>query len=121
MIEFYITDNDQYCSIGCGNGCTKRQYEKAVKKADELCEELGVGWQPHVWENLGWHFLAFKGDCKVHKFSDNRYWADFMAQGRQYEEYGTTAKEALENVFNKIVKNLRDAQSALNNFEFYVK
>lgn len=30
-----------------------------------MCEVLGKGWEPEVWENLGWHFAATKGCARV--------------------------------------------------------
>lgn len=50
-----------YCSPACGNGCTWADYGKAVLAAASLATELGDGWEPEVWENLGWHYRVKKG------------------------------------------------------------
>lgn len=39
--------------------------DEANRRADVLVEQLGPGWQKHVHENLGWHYSAFNGPCKV--------------------------------------------------------
>lgn len=61
-------DGVHYCSPACGGGkyCRKDWYDAAVAQAHRLAEELGDGWEPHVWENLGWHWCARKGCCAVH-------------------------------------------------------
>lgn len=55
-----------YCSPACGCRCTFERYEAAVSRAQILCERLGEGWEPKVWENVGWHFAAYKGVAHVH-------------------------------------------------------
>lgn len=47
-----------YCSPGCGGGCTWEAYERATDHASLLALRLGDGWEPRVWENLGWHWSA---------------------------------------------------------------
>lgn len=51
-----------YCSPACGGGCTYAEYLSAKTKAAKLVKRLGRGWKPRVWENLGWHYQAVKGD-----------------------------------------------------------
>lgn len=35
----------------------------AKKKLSVLMEQLhGGGWEPHLWENLGWHYCAKNGE-----------------------------------------------------------
>jgi hypothetical protein len=46
------------CADWCGGGCTQEQYAQAVQAADKLVQQLGEGWRPEVYENLGWHFGA---------------------------------------------------------------
>lgn len=54
-----------YCAPRCGRGCTKAEYDAAVKAADALARVMGAGWEPEVWENLGWHYAAKKGVASV--------------------------------------------------------
>ena len=52
-----LSDNGEiYCSPGCGGRCKKADFDLATERADRLCEQLGDGWNPQVWENLGWHY-----------------------------------------------------------------
>lgn len=60
-----VLKGDGYCSPACGGKCKKTAYDYAVQAADELAARLGQGWQPHVWENLGWHFRVSKADSDV--------------------------------------------------------
>ena len=53
-----LIDGERYCSPACGRGCTKAEYERAVKAAQALVKKLGYGWVPNVWENLGWYYKA---------------------------------------------------------------
>ena len=57
-----------YCSPACGGGCTKVAHDAAKKQASELAKQLGKGWKPHVWENLGWFAKAISscGRIKVY-------------------------------------------------------
>lgn len=63
---------DIYCSPACGGetkwGCTWAEYQAAKRAAKALCDRIGKGWRPRVWENLGWHYSAISpcGRLKVH-------------------------------------------------------
>lgn len=39
--------------------------KEATEAAAKLAEELGPGWKPEVWENLGWHHKAVIRDWSV--------------------------------------------------------
>lgn len=68
-----------YCAPACGHGCTQIQYGTAIHQAMALAMKLGPGWEPNVWENLGWHYKAISpcGLIKVHKPQDGLYTAFF--------------------------------------------
>lgn len=53
--------NGIYCSPRCGCDCTKAAYDKAVKDSAALAKRMGDGWEPEVWENMGWHWRIDKG------------------------------------------------------------
>lgn len=57
------------CAEWCGRGCTKAEHDKAVRIARALVRQLGPGWRPRVWENLGWHSEAVSrcGRITVHQ------------------------------------------------------
>lgn len=70
-----------YCSPGCGAGCTRAAYNKAVDEAEALAKKMGKGWRPEVWENLGWHWAIVKGTeqvyVKIYAGRPNKgYWVD---------------------------------------------
>lgn len=61
-----ILKGDVYCSPRCGMNCKKAWHDDAVEKAAALAARLGAGWEPRVWENLGWHYSVNKGVCGVY-------------------------------------------------------
>jgi hypothetical protein len=54
-----------FCSPACGFGCKKADFDHATQRASALANKLGSGWQPHVWENGGWHFEVTKSAAIV--------------------------------------------------------
>lgn len=53
--------NGIYCSLMCGGVdgyCTLAMYKQAQRTANRVAKELGEGWEPEVYENLGWHWRA---------------------------------------------------------------
>ena len=65
-----LTATGGYCSLGCGSGCTKAEFDTATKKAKTLAAYLNKqgkvrSWVPRVWENLGWHWSVVWGDQSI--------------------------------------------------------
>jgi hypothetical protein len=61
----------KYCSPRCGGAkgyCTKAAFDRATKTSATLAARLGDGWQPRVWENLGWHWEVVKGTVAKDRF-----------------------------------------------------
>jgi len=65
----------EYCSPACGARCKKADFDNARVRAGALARELGPGWQPHVWENGGWHYEVKKSNGAVYE-EDGEYRAD---------------------------------------------
>lgn len=81
-----ILDGDVYCSPACGGGCKKADFDQATESANALVAQLGIGWQPRVWENLGWHYEATKRSATVTADRNGLYTADirfYMSEGIQ--------------------------------------
>ncbi len=55
-----------YCSPRCGGNCTWAAHQKAHKDAEALARRMGEGWEPDVWENLGWHWRVKKGVATIY-------------------------------------------------------
>lgn len=72
----------QYCSPACGHGCKLHEFKRATREADRLAKSMGAGWQPEVWENLGWHYSTNSkcGRLAVHANRD-------LGKGNQYSAY----------------------------------
>jgi hypothetical protein len=65
---------------------TKAAHDKAVKDAARLAKRMGPGWEPEVWENLGWHYSVRKGVCSIHP-------SLFRGKLTSYTVYFNTAKQ----------------------------
>jgi glutamine synthetase len=51
---------------------------EVARKANALAKRMnGKGWQPHVSENLGWHYEVYNGTLHVHPNDDGTYWCLF--------------------------------------------
>lgn len=48
------------CSARCGYNCSKHDQCIAIKRATELANKLGKGWEGKVTHNLGWFYGAEK-------------------------------------------------------------
>jgi hypothetical protein len=51
-------NGEVYCSSACGSKCKRADFERATARAEALVKRLGSGWEPKVWENMGWHYSA---------------------------------------------------------------
>jgi hypothetical protein len=100
-----------YCSPACGRGCTKAEHDEAVRKGNALCKRLGKGWKPRIWENLGWHFMAEKGDMSVSDYGTNA-WANLHSESRQFPQHHATAKTP-EKAVEKVLAEARKTAKAL--------
>jgi len=65
-----VLKGDQYCSPSCGGRCKKADYDAAVLESKEIADQLGSGWIPEVYENLGWHWKVAKGEIEISRISD---------------------------------------------------
>lgn len=62
----------RYCGSRCGFKCSRAKYDYACRRATELAERMGDGWQPEVWENWGWNWKVERGDASIHVNEDKR-------------------------------------------------
>jgi hypothetical protein len=99
-----------YCSPSCGGGCTLAAYEKATTTSRDLAAELGAGWSPNVWENLGWHCSVTSPCGRVTVHVDKKGFTAFLGpdsrSGGKWAESADTAREAIEKVFQTARENL---------------
>jgi hypothetical protein len=72
--------------------------------------ELGTGWQPNVWENLGWHCSVTSPCGRVTVHIDREGFTAFLGpdsrSGGKWAESADTAREAIEKVFQTARENL---------------
>lgn len=78
-----------YCDPRCGGGHTRLEYLRARAAARRLCDALGRGWTPRVWDNMGWHIEA------VHELAhltvkDDHHGATFKAADNSRRYWCTT-------------------------------
>jgi hypothetical protein len=122
-------DGVHYCSPRCGSGkfCRKEWYDAAVANGDRLARDLGDGWEPRVWENLGWHYRAEKGCAAVHPNEDRQqpfvagqgyparsYSAFLNLPGKQFIASAGNAADALGFATQDARSFLRNAEHALS-------
>jgi len=101
------------------NGCSKKV---AVERSKALVQKLGDGWEPNVWQNMGWHFSASLGSISVHQGTDGRFTAlvgskEGVASGGMlawtkhnedgYEDPCNAVREALGNA-SRFTRQLMD-------------
>jgi hypothetical protein len=82
-----VRDGDIYCSPACGAGCTFKAWEEAQAKSKAMADDLGPGWTPNVWENLGWYCgaRAAGGNVRVYPNRDGSFSAYFdIYRGNTY-------------------------------------
>jgi hypothetical protein len=69
-----VLRGETYCSPACGSGCTKSNYDHAVKKGGELKKRLmGRNWKIHIVENMCWFFYATSGPLQVYE-TDGKFY-----------------------------------------------
>lgn len=117
-----ILNGDIYCAPWCGCKCKKVDYDHCVKAADELAAKMGKGWEPDVWENMGWHYAIKAKHAQIHvneNFKDGArtvrsYWADIRAGGKQFCATAETPDAALGIVVQEARTFLSQATADLN-------
>ena len=99
-----------FCSTACGRGCTIKEYETALRRANLMARSLGARWERVVHENLGWHASATMNarGVRVCYVGDGFFYA-FVADGK-FCEGGRTARAAL----SKAVASARIAIAEIN-------
>lgn len=94
-----VRQGARFCAPACGRGCTHAEWRAATAAADKLCADLGAGWVPDVWENLGWHYSAISacGRWKVHGHSSGytAFLGEAGCSGGRWAESGVTPQAAI--------------------------
>jgi hypothetical protein len=91
-----------YCSPWCGMGCTFAAFEKATDAADALAKQLGEGWEPHVWENMGWHYRADRGEMlSLYTHGPTDFTCYFNTRNTQFIGGGITPELAVGDASDK--------------------
>lgn len=124
-----VKEGEKYCSPACGHGCTQAEFELATMRGERLAAQLNAikggfnDWSFRVWENLGWHYEAFRvlppephrtdTGCSMHEYLDSegeprRYWCDSRIAGYQICADGDTPEAALKTVMDQLIA-MRDA------------
>lgn len=106
-----------YCAPFCGYRCTWAAFQKATRDAQALCKRLGKGWQPRVWENLGWHYSAIDASS-YWKVNASKYRGEVIGylaffgvpepSGGRWAEHGKTPEEAIANMQRRVRGEVRE-------------
>src|SRR6266404_9845304 len=86
-----------YCAPACGGGCLLGDFDRAMAAACACARELGSGWAPDVYENLGWHWKVTrqgigKTEFSIHPTYGGVYWASLAIDGRQECAHAPSAR-----------------------------
>lgn len=84
-----------YCAPACGGRCTWAAYQQALKASRDIARRLGPGWEPNVWENLGWHFNLKCGPMAVYPAIRKGKFIITMANGPYLDRVFTTPAAAV--------------------------
>lgn len=98
-----------YCSPACGGGCTWTAFRRAKREAAALCKELGPGWEPRVYENLGWHWEVGFGAIRLHP----AYGGGYGVVAREVSCDRSTPHEALHAALCANLDAMRPYQAAI--------
>ena len=103
-----------YCSPACGGKCKKSDFDTATTAAHTLVRQLGHGWEPHVWENLGWHYEAVKRGATVIVDDDFNYQASIRFELQDNVKSSVTeTRETPRGAVNAVVNCLNARIKAL--------
>lgn len=110
-----------FCSPACGGNCKRADYDRAVKRSAALAKRLGEGWEPDVWENLGWHFKVTKGLLEVYVHDDHsgrrpKLATSFTAYLQSHPQFwanGPTAEAAIKNTIESAQTTQRRITNAI--------
>lgn len=94
-----------YCAPACGMGCTKVAFDAATKKAEKLAHDMGPGWAPRVWENLGWHYsVSFGGLIDIHpnEHQKKTSYTVFVQTTPQFVARSTNVRKALADAVSEL-------------------
>lgn len=75
--------------------------DRITEAAADLARRMGDGWEPHVWENSGWHYKICRGTTSIHADRHGRYsaWIEpdcLMGHcAAQFIAYADTPEDAL--------------------------
>lgn len=118
-----IRSGESRTSPRCGRGCTYAAFERATLLAQKMATELGVGWEPWVFENLGWHYAARRRDmdATLHTryLGEEPYWASIItSEGQlgshtQFYGHGATPTEALVDAVLKAARTANEIRKMI--------
>ena len=110
-----LQEDGTYCAPWCGRGCTMEEHNLAHQEANALAENMGDGWTPRVWENLGWHY-SVRSPCdriRVHPhhhkgavYSYCAYLGEKGGIGGKWTASHKNPKKAVERVIKEAQKDL---------------
>lgn len=113
-----------YCSPGCGFDCTYAEYKKQCEIANTLAARLGgsaEGWEPRVWDNLGWHHEVTKASMTV-SFDGSLYHVIFNCSPFAIVEYAKSPEHAIKCAIQRVHGRVTEIFGVLHSFGkfFYV-
>lgn len=90
-----IRKGDVFCSPGCGGGCLRKDYEFVVAKSKRLAVDLGPGWEPNVFENMGWYWTVENKKLHLSVYQNQNGKQTSAVLGDAFTGYGRTPEAAI--------------------------
>ncbi len=93
------------CAKWCGRGCSKTEYDTAMRLAKRIARELGPDWKPVVAHNMGWYPRAASRCGRMNVSPSGSNYVAFLQDGRWVED-GKTPTIAARKVIRTAKKYL---------------
>lgn len=116
-----ILNGEIYCSPSCGGKCKKPDYDNARQVSNEVATQLGDGWIPKVYENLGWYWKVVKGNAEVTPTYDKKsYIAEIqfnLDQNYFFRANDPNPRNAVKKVREQLVDVIRKLEQQYSSLE----
>lgn len=101
-----------------------KEFEAAEASANALVAKLGDGWEPQVWDNLGWHYSAIKKSaepgCQIEVLPPKYDGDTFFVNGHFPDQIVAHTADVTVGITDILRKARTDAEAtlrALRDFE----
>lgn len=118
--------SETHCDPGCGRGCTRDEFNRAVSAAANLRQQLGGDWQTRIWDGPGgWHYclwIALSDGSKIEVWpgpdcvgpDSGTYWATLYPEASSFLTHHSAADRYPRTAVTKLYRALRAQADTVN-------